>query len=306
MSEQWPTTTTPRCAIPGGGEPGLHICQGSKVRQMDDALFVPNGEAWLPTSASRGPWSPDALHGGPVAALLARAVEQCDEPGAGAPAAAMSVVRLTVELLRPVPLAPLDVQAHVTRPGRKVQIVDVRLGSEGRDLAWARAVRIRRLDPSDPEATAFDRHRPERDASVLPDPALGVPGPTILDTYPAFHNGGAELRFVTGSFDTPGPCTVWTRLLLPIVPGEEPSPVQRAAAGADFGNGVSAVLPFDRWRFVNPDLTVVLERPPAGQWIALQAVTDLGEPGIAVARSVLWDVSGPCGTATQTLLVETR
>lgn len=273
---------------------------------MDDALFVPDGEAWLPTDMSRGPWSPNALHGGPVAALVARAVEQCDDPDAGAPAASMSVVRLTVELLRPVPLAPLDVQAHVSRPGRKVQIVDVRVRSEGRDLAWARAVRIRQLDPSDPAALAIDRHRTEHQASALPDPTLGVPGPAILDTYRAFHNGGAELRFITGGFDEPGPCTVWTRLVVPVVAGEEPSPVQRAAASADFGNGVSAVLPFDRWRFVNPDLTVVLERPPVGEWIALHATTDLGAAGIAVARSVLWDADGPCGTATQTLLVEPR
>ena len=51
---------------------------------------------WLPTDLARGPWDPGALHGGPVAALLARAAEPLLEP--------LQPVRLTVELLRPVPM----------------------------------------------------------------------------------------------------------------------------------------------------------------------------------------------------------
>lgn len=273
---------------------------------MDDALFVPVGDRWLPTDLSRGPWSPDALHGGPVAALAARAAERCGSPEDGSPASEMSVVRLTVELLRPVPVAPLLVHAAVVRPGRKVQIADIRVSDGRRDLAWARAVRIRRLDTGSAPATAIDAHRQQHRHALLPGPAAGAPGPSILQSYPAFHNGGVELRFVEGGFAEPGPCTVWVRLSVPVVPGEAPSPLQRAAAAADFGNGVSAVLPFDRWRYVNPDLTVVLERPPDGEWVALRAETSLGEPGIAVARSVLWDTAGPCGTATQTLVVEPR
>ncbi len=272
---------------------------------MDDALFLPSGDAWLPTALSRGPWSADALHGGPVAALVARAAEHCGGPQDGSPPASMSVVRLTVELLRPVPVAPLHVEATVVRPGRKVQVVDVRVRDAGREVVWARAVRIRRLDAAGATAAAIGAHRPPG-ADRLAEPASAAAVPSISASYAGFHNGGAELRFVDGSFGELGPSTVWVRLAVPVVPGETPSPAQRAAAAADFGNGVSAVLPFDRWRFVNPDLTVVLERAPAGEWVALQATTDLGEPGIAVARSVLWDTSGRCGTATQTLVVEPR
>jgi hypothetical protein len=67
---------------------------------MSDALFTVHHERVTPTELARGPWDPRALHGGPVAALLARAVERADD--AGTP---FHVARLTVELLRPVPKA---------------------------------------------------------------------------------------------------------------------------------------------------------------------------------------------------------
>ncbi|HYR96193.1 MAG TPA: acyl-CoA thioesterase domain-containing protein, partial [Candidatus Binatus sp.] len=85
---------------------------------MPDALFVPDGDRFVPTELCRGPWRPDAQHGGPPAALLARSVERAAGDDG------MQTVRLTVELLRPVPLAPLAVVARIARPGRKVQLVE--------------------------------------------------------------------------------------------------------------------------------------------------------------------------------------
>lgn len=340
--------------------------------QTPGSLFVPTGEGWLPTELARGPWSPDALHGGPVAALVARAVEQLaggqdakrastrpetasradpSGPAGQAPCAghqldAMVTARLTVELLRPVPVAPLAVTATITRPGRKVKLVEVRVTAGERDVVWARAVLLRQhaepewptregvaADPSamasldtsapgmggagkgTPEVGGSGKGAPEVGAPGMggagtpvapPGPEHGTPGRGLSDAYPAFHNSGAELRFVDGTFDTLGPGTVWVRLRAPVVPDELPSALQRAAAAADFGNGVSAVLPFDQWRFLNPDLTVVLHRPPHGEWVGLQARTELGAPGMGVATSVLWDTRARVGSATQTLVVEHR
>ncbi len=109
-----------------------------------------------------------------------------------------------------------------------------------------------------------------------------------------------------GRFDGLGPAQVWVRLTVPVVPGETPSPLQRVAAAADFGNGVSAVVPFDRYVFVNPDLTIHLERMPEGDWVGLDASTRLGTPGTALAQSALWDRRGPIGRALQGLYVESR
>jgi hypothetical protein len=271
----------------------------------DDALFQPDGGALVPTEFARGPWTPDALHGGPVAALLARAVESVptDEP--------MHVTRLTVELLRPVPLAPLSLSTSVSRPGRKVQLVDVQISTGDRAVAWGRALRIR-LQPSDlvgvdgPDASGITGPVPGVDPEAPPGPDDGYTSPAPIGAYRAFHNAGAQLQYVAGVFSGRGPATVWVRLAVPVVPGEEPTPLQRAVAAADFGNGVSSELDFDHFVFVNPDLTVYLHRPPGGEWICLDASTRIGIPGVGVAQSALWDLRGPVGRSVQSLLVERR
>ena len=58
---------------------------------------------------------------------------------------------------------------------------------------------------------------------------------------------------------------------VPVVAGEEPSALQRVAAAADFGNGVSRVLPWETYTFINPDLTIHLLRPAIGPWVCLDA-----------------------------------
>jgi hypothetical protein len=269
--------------------------------QDDDALFQPDGAYMLPTEFARGPWTPDALHGGPVAALLARAVESVPTD------APMHVSRLTVELLRPVPTTPLSVSVSVSRPGRKVQLVDARISSGERDVAWGRALRIR-LQPSNSDEPAITGPVPGVDPGAPPGPDVGhtSPSPTGAGAYRAFHNAGAELQYVAGAFDQLGPATVWVRLAVPVVPGEEASPLQRVVAASDFGNGVSAELDFAHHVFVNPDLTVYLHRPAVGERICLDAVTRIGIPGVAVAESALWDTRGPIGRAVQSLLVERR
>lgn len=267
----------------------------------DDALFHLDGAYVVPTEFARGPWTPDALHGGPVAALLARAIESVsmDEP--------MHVTRLTVELLRPVPLDRLSVAVSVTRPGRKVQLIDARISSGDRDVASGRALRIR-LQPPDAGTGAFAGHGPVPgvDPAAPTGPAGGYTTPSPIGPYRAFHNAGVEMQYVAGAFDRPGPATVWVRLAVPVVPGEEPTPLQRVAAAADFGNGVSAELDFARYLFLNPDLSVHLQRPAIGEWVCLDASTAIGIPGIGVAHSALWDTHGPIGHSLQSLLVEPR
>lgn len=265
----------------------------------DDALFQPDGAHLVPTEFARGPWTPDALHGGPVAALLARAIESVptDEP--------MHVTRLTVELLRPVPQAPLSVSTSVARPGRKIQLVDAQVTDGDRAVAWGRALRIR-LQPTELDGPDLTGPVPGADPDTPPGPDGGYTSPAPIGAYRAFHNAGAQLQYVAGVFSGRGPATVWVRLAVPVVPGEEPTPLQRAVAAADFGNGVSSELDFDHFVFVNPDLTVYLHRPALGEWICLDAATRIGIPGVGVAQSALWDVHGPIGRSLQSLLVERR
>jgi Thioesterase-like superfamily len=267
---------------------------GDPTDRGDDsgALFLPERGHFVPTELARGPWSPDSLHGGPVAALVVRAAEK--EAGDDD----LQLVRITLDLLRPVPLSPLSVSSAVVRPGRKVQLIDTVVEAEGVAVAWSRALRIRVASgqrvvvPTAPE-----------DERPLP-PEQGTPRVMVHEGYRAFHNHGVEMRSVRGHSEQPGPATVWFRLRCPVVSGERPTPWQRAAAVADFGNGVSSELEFGSGLFINPDLTLSIHRPPAGEWVCLDARTRFGSPGIGTAESALWDVEGCIGRAVQGLFVE--
>ena len=260
---------------------------------MADALFLRDGDAFVATELARGPWSPDALHGGPVAALLAGLAEALPRPGPMQPA------RLTLELLRPVPLAPLRGEARVLRAGRKVQLAEASLYAESRELARATLLFVRSAELPLPEALGGG-------SAPCPPGFETVPRtrPAWDSGVPAYHRDGVEHRVVRGSWGMPGPCTDWIRLRVPVVAGETPSPLQRVAAAADFGNGISAALPFGEWRFINPDLTIHLQRLPRGEWVCLDAVTWPEGQGVGLAESELFDESGRLGRSLQSLLLE--
>lgn len=264
---------------------------GSLFTLLDDGRF-------LPTEASRGPWHPDALHGGPVGALVARAAEAALR-STGAPA--VDPVRLTLDLERPVPLAPLTVTAEVVRPGRKVQVAEVVVADDdGRRLVRASVLALRRqaVDLPVERFAPADPPPPPREAEV--DGPMWDPMPGTI----AFHKDAVEHRFVRGGILTLGPASDWIRLAVPVVPDEEPSPFQRTAAASDFVNGLSAVLPQDAWTFINPDLTVTLHRLPVGDWVALDATTRLDASGVGTAEADLFDERGRLGRCVQTLLIE--
>jgi hypothetical protein len=120
------------------------------------------------------------------------------------------------------------------------------------------------------------------------------------------YGAAVELRFAAGGWSEPGPATAWTRLRVPVVDGEEPSGLQRVLAVADSGNGISAVLSWEAWLFINPELSVHVRREPRGEWICLDAETSIAHGGAGVARSVLSDADGPVAHGAQSLLVMPR
>jgi hypothetical protein len=268
------------------------------------SLFEPAGaDRWTPTELARGPWDPGACHGGPVSALLARAVERV---GVDTPVD-WQVARLTIELLRPVPVGiPLHLSSAVERDGRKVSIVAASLHADDVEVARVRSLRIR----------AKTLALPDDAVQPLPDPP-GSPTDGVthrvtwaVDDHVAFHKDACEHRFTEGAWDAPGPVGVWIRLLVPVVADEVPTGVQRAAAAADFGNGVSGGLPFERFTFINPDLTVHLLRPPVGEWIGMRTASHYGSPtvssGAGFAESALYDADGRLGRSVQSLILDAR
>lgn len=265
----------------------------------DGAFYEPDGDRFASTELTRGPWDPGHQHAGPPAALLGRAIE-------GLPAERpMQVARVTFEILRPVPLASLEVSAEVVRPGRSVELVEASLSGPDGELMRARAWRLRTKDVEIPAASA-----PGGEDGARLDPP---PGPDESEPTPFWDFGAEvgyhtamELRLARGSFREAGPATVWMRMRPALVAGEEPSPLARVLAAADSGNGVSWTLPFSSHLFVNLDLSVHLHRMPRGEWVCLDAATVPEPNGIGLASSLLWDERGPIGRSLQTLLVDRR
>jgi hypothetical protein len=259
------------------------------VPGLPDALFHLDGARYVPTELTRGPWDPNAMHGGPPAALLARSVEQF-EPGP-----APHVARLTVDLLRPVPLEPVEVALRMLRPGKKVQIVEASLLARGTEVVRLTALRLRESPLELPDAV---------DAAPRLEPGPGQ-GQSYEDTGPLDFGHAMEIAHARGSFETRGPAAVWFRLRVPLIAGEESSPLARVMAAADFGNGISAPLDWnDGWTFINPDLTVYLHRLPAGEWVGLDAVTWPTATAIGVAEAALYDEDGLIGRSVQSLLLD--
>lgn len=260
------------------------------------------GHRAVANDRARGPWDPNALHGGPVAALLARAVDL--EPTDGVD---WLVARLTVELERPVPVAPLEWRVTTTRPGRKVSLLDVELRHVERDVvvARARALRIRRAP------VALPHDNPELAPHLaLPEPPPGPdeaePGISTMTTYEGFHNAGSEHRFAEGTWAQPGPVIDWIRLRQPVVAGEEPTPLQRTAVAADFANGISHALSFETHGFINPDLTIHLLRPMEGEWLGMASRSFYSDDGVGLSDTALYDVRGRIGRSNQSLLLDHR
>lgn len=255
---------------------------------MSDAFYSVDGGSVVPSELTRGPWDPNAQHAGPPSALLARALEQCESREGS------RIGRVTVEILAPVPIAPLTVSARVVRPGRSVELLEASLtGPEG-DLMRARGWRLAESDIT----ADWERE----------DPPPGREGAEALDFFPTgesvgWHTG-MEIVFARGSFLEPGPATVWMRPRVALVEGEPISPLQRVLLAADGGNGVSAPLDWADFIFINTDLTVHLLRPPEGEWVCLDSVTHVH--GLGMTDTALWDERGRIGRAAQTLLVRAR
>lgn len=264
---------------------------------MTGALYEVDGGVVVPSELTVGPWDPGSQHGGAPAALLTWAVEGVDAP------APLQVARLTVELLRPVPVRPLTLTTEVVRPGRKVQLVRAVLREGDTEVAAATGLRIRTDDLPLPPGAALDGRPP-------PGPEAGAPSPLgglLRDrSQPGFHSTANEVRFVEGGFHEPGPAFAWVHLLVPVVAGEPVSPAMRVAGAADFGNGLSWVLPVEQWLFVNPDLSIHLLRLPEGEWIGMRSTTLPTGTGIGLADTALYDRTGRIGRSAQSLVLDVQ
>jgi hypothetical protein len=256
------------------------------------ALFDRKGEWYCPTPFTRGPWDPGLLHGGAVAALFAEVMQEVGDP-------AYQPVRITIDLMRPVPLVPMGADARVVRQGRRLQLIEADLRLQGTAIARASMLSLR------PVALDVDGLNPPPEP--LPDGPDDAPETWGMDLdAESFIGGGMTVRFMAeGDL---GNGAAWFHLHRDVLAGRRPSALARAAAAADVGGAVSArrTPEFPRIAFINADISLHLSRLPDGEWIRLASASTWERSGIGTVAGELADATGTFAQCNEALVLEFR
>lgn len=256
-----------------------------------DTVYRLEGSRVVTGPVAGGPWDPKLQHGSAPSALITAIAE-------AVPAAVpMRIARLTVDLMRPIPVAPLEIKSEVLREGRKIQLCNIDLFADGKLCVRGTVLRIRRERHELPDTVA-------NEAVTLPGPDAGRLAEGKITENPFM--ACLKMSVVKGGFNRPGPGAIWFRVERPIIEGQANSPAMRAVVAADFCNGTSSVLDFRTWTFINGDLSVSLARDPVDDWVLLDAETWLGPDGSGIAAAKLADSKGYFGRAVQSILIEPR
>ena len=250
------------------------------------------GERFTASTYTTSTWAPTMQNAAPVSGLLVRAIERC------APRQQTRLARVTVDMLGPVPLGDdIWVSARTLRPGRNIELVEAEMRAPDdvgalRPVARATAWRFTTIDT---EEIAFAAEPPLRPKEESPqrEPFQGWDG-----TYIA----SLEWRMLNDTQNSEqGEC--WVRPLVDLVAGEEMTPAERLLSVADIANGMGSGLPMDRWRFLNTDLVVHMNRPLVGEWVGVRAESLYGSDGIGLSRATLFGEDGPVGGIQQAQLI---
>ncbi len=190
--------------------------------------------------------------------------------------------RLTVDLLRPTAIAPLEVRTTVQREGRRIRLVDAELVQDDDVVSRASAVFLRRGEQPTGDIWTADVRMPP----LPPDP-----GP-LPDGLPMFvwgfgGEGSKGGTFGFAEWHDGGPKYAWVRQLRPLLAGEATSPFVEAAMAAD------ATSALTHWgtsglRYINADYTLSLTRLPEGPrpaGVAQRVVSRTHAAARAIARS---------------------
>jgi acyl-coenzyme A thioesterase PaaI-like protein len=242
---------------------------------------------YLAGPATSGPWDARLQHGGPPNALAVTAAERAVSAATGR--TDLVALRLAADFIGPVPVGEFDATTAVLRTARSAALVEVTVSADGRPCLSARVWFVRTSDTSEIAA-------PSGEPVPVPDVPSGL-------DFSFGYGSSLEWRFVKNRMGVPGPAAAWVRPMTPLLAGHEMSGLARVALIADSGSGISAELDWAQWSFLNVDLDVHLARPVAGEWVLMDAATQLGPAGSALARSTLSDVRGEVGSALQTLVL---
>lgn len=253
------------------------------------SFFEQNGEFFIGGAAARGPWSAEHCHAGPVAGLVARAVEAAIGPE-------KALTRLTIDLIRPMPLSGLKIEATPTRESRSLATTSAAVTDrDGRLCASATSLHL------------AERDFGETPTAPWPKLSLAEMEPGVFPVKETMHGldcfaQHVAIGFPPGEAPQPGPTTVWMKTP-PLLPDEAPSPFQRLCPLADCGNAISRNAEIDAFGFLNPDVTIVAHRRSDAEWLASTARSEWRPNGLGLASAVIQDEDGPIATVLQSLLL---
>ena len=260
------------------------------------ALFIRDGDTFVGTPLIEGPWNPRHANGSSALALL------CHCLGSVPTLTTMALARLTVDLMRPVPVgAPLTVETRVAREGKKLQIVELALMSNGVECVLATALRLREAD-----LTGTGHQLPVGSTHVRPTDRITAPDASIKlrDLRPDARGAllATDIRRATrddGAFAT------WVQITTDIVAGEPITPTERLGYCADFVSLIGVGKQDDATSMINPDITTHVLRPPVGEWIAITGDTRFDHhTGRGVSVGELSDDQGIFAVASASQLIE--
>lgn len=245
---------------------------------------------YLPTPHVSGAWDTEQQHIGPALGLLVHVLETDRDSRRDDH---LLPARLSYDIWGTVPMAEVDVQVRVLRPGRTIELVEATLSHGGRTVVTLRAWLMRREDTASVSGSRLPAVPPPADTPAW-DPTTVWPGGYIAS---------AQVRRTEAE---PGRAVVWVRTDVPLVETGEASALARKAALLDIVNGMTVRADPRDVAFPNVDLTAHLLREPAGDWLGFDTTVSFGDGGIGVTSSVLHDETGPLGTLSQVLTVRPR
>lgn len=295
------------------------------------AIFIQEGELFVPTHLAQGPWYEDSLHGGAIVGLAAYAAEM-------APCAApMRPTRITTELFRRVPMAPVRTKVKPVRDGKRIQQLQVSIfgrgSGSGRDsssgrgsgsghdsdserdsgfphdsveLARANVMRVR----EDPEAVSEDLLPGEDSYAPVPEflgeeyevdtSTLASPTEKGQPAYPSAFSLRSRRKPRTPR------AVIWWKMHSQLVAGVPLTPFVRTAATVDFLQSAGGLLGAGKYVSINPDLTIYLHRLSDDPWIAIENEVHFTRDGIGVTNAKLYDRKSAVGSASKSLLIYKR
>jgi hypothetical protein len=254
----------------------------------NEPFFTRDGDLYVPTPASRGPWNPNSLHGRVIIGLLGHEIERLHGSPEFMPA------RLTVDMYRLPDLSAVEVVTRVVREGKRIKVIDAEFISAGVSAGRATCQLLRRTET--PQGRVWT---PE---------SWDVPAPCDIEPPQDKRSGMGgmwAMRPISGGFGTVGQKRTWMSEVRDLVDGEALTPFVRVAVAADFASPFANAGELGL-EYINSDVTIYLHREPRTEWVGFEVVNHGATDGVAVGECFLYDEDGPIGSAACAALAQRR